>query len=395
MRHEGVPWTPVQGIVFADIKGFCMRLLDKLTRRPWMIAVGVTVFVVLWLASGALSRPPTKPAETASATAATPRVQVRLQKAEPVTRTITVYGRTAPARQVELKAETSGRVTALGIARGEPATKGQPLLKLDLRDRQARLAQARASVSEQEAAWKAQQELKPQGYVSDTQLAETRAKLQSARTELTRAELDLEYMNVRAPFNGTVQDRAVEVGDYVRAGDAVATYVDNTLLIVTGSIAEQDAGFVRVGSKATAALVTGQEVQGVIRYLAPVAEAATRTFTVELVIPNAGGKLPAGVTAEMRIPGGEVLAHRVAPSLLTLDASGELGLKTVGPGNAVEFHRVTLAQSDANGIWVTGLPDSATIIVVGQGYVSAGQAVLPVEVQPETALAAGGGGFRQ
>ena len=136
-------------------------------------------------------------------------------------------------------------------------------------------------------------------------------------------------MTVRAPFNGTVQERSVEVGDYVRPGDPVATFVDNTRLIVTGSIAEQDAGFVRVGGTATAVLVTGQEVQGRIRYLAPVAEESTRTFTVELEIPNPGGKLPAGVTAEMRIPGGEVLAYRVAPSLLTLDATGELGIKTV------------------------------------------------------------------
>ncbi len=366
-----------------------MRLVDELTRRPWLLAVSAAVLVALWLASGAFTHKPQAPVASAADARVVPRVQVRAQKAEPVTRTITVYGRTAPARTVELKAETSGRVTTLGIGRGEPATTGQPLLKLDLRDREARLAQARAGVNEQASAWKAQQELKPKGYVSDTQLAETRAKLESARTELKRAELDLEYMNIRAPFNGTVQDRAVEVGDYVRAGDPVATYVDNTRLIVTGSIAEQDAGFVQIGSKASAVLVTGQEVQGVIRYLAPVAEEATRTFTVELEIPNAGGKLPAGVTAEMRIPGGDVLAYRIAPSLLTLDANGELGLKTVNAQNQVEFHKVALAQSDANGVWVTGLPETASIIVVGQGYVSAGQPVVSVDIQPETALAAG------
>lgn len=371
-----------------------MRIVETLTRRPWLLAAGLTVFIVLWLASGALNREPTTTVGTAApptGTAATARVQIRAQQAEAVTRTISVYGRTAPARKVEIKAETSGRVTALGIARGEPAAAGQPLLKLDLRDRQARLDQARAGVSEYQSAWEGQQELKPQGYISDTQLAETRAKLEGAKAELIRAELDLEYMNVRAPFNGTVQERAVEVGDYVRAGDPVATFVDNTRLIVTGSIAEHDAGFVHVGGNATAVLVTGQEVKGQIRYLAPVAEESTRTFTVELEIPNPGGKLPAGVTAEMRIPGGEVLAFRIAPSLLTLDASGELGIKTVNAQQRVEFHRVALARSEANGVWVTGLPDASNIIVVGQGYVSAGQPVVAVEARPDTALAAGKG----
>ncbi len=372
-----------------------MRPIETLTRRPWPLAAGLTLLVLLWLASGALRRESpgadgtqgSTPAPTAVA-----RVQIRAQQAESVTRTISVYGRTAPARTVQIKAETSGRVSAVGISRGEPARAGQTLLQLDLRDRQGRLEQARASVSEYQSAWESQQALKPQGYVSDTQLAETRAKLEGARAELLRAELDLDYMTLRAPFDGTVQERAVEVGDFVRPGDPVVTFVDNTRLIVTGSIAEQDAGFVRVGGAATAALVTGQNVKGRIRYLAPVAEEATRTFTVELEISNPGGKLPAGVTAEMRIPGGEVLAYRLAPSLLTLDAGGELGVKTVDANKQVEFHRVQIARSEANGVWVTGLPESASIIVVGQGYVSAGQPVQPVEAPAETALAASQGG---
>jgi multidrug efflux system membrane fusion protein len=370
-----------------------MDMVERLTSRPWLIAVGLIAVVAVWLASGALRRevPPTadKAAGPASAAPAALRVQTRLQQAEPVVRTISIYGRTAPARKVEIKAETSGRVTALGVARGEPAAAGQAVVKLDLRDRQARLDQARASVSEHQSAWEAQQELKPQGYISDTQLAETRAKLEAARVELLRAELDLDYMTIRAPFAGSVQDRAVEVGDYVRAGDPVATFVDNTRLIVTGSLAEQEAGFVKVGDTAVAVLVTGQEARGRIRYLAPVADEATRTFTVELEIPNPRGVLPAGVTAEMRIPGGEVLAYRVAPSLLTLDAGGDLGIKTVDASNRVVFHKVEIAHSEANGVWVTGLPGSANIIVVGQGYVSEGQAVVAVAAQPETALAAG------
>lgn len=379
-----------------------MRFVDTLFRRPWMIAVALTAIVALWLASGALRSKPEITADAAApVAAATARVQVRARHAEPVTRTIRIYGRTAPARTVEIKAETSGRITALGVERGQRAKAGQVLLTLDLRDRQARLEQARAGVSEHQSAWEGQLALKPQGYVSDTQLAETRAKLEGARAELTRAELDLDYMQIRAPFDGTVQERAVEIGDYVRAGDPVATFVDNTRLVVTGSIAEQDAGFVRVGEYATAALVTGQEVKGRIRYLAPVADEATRTFTVELEIPNPSATLPAGVTAEMRIPGGEVLAYRVAPSMLTLDASGKLGIKTVDEQKRVQFYEISIAHSEPNGVWVTGLPESAEIIVVGQGYVSTGQAVQTVEAPPEeTALAAGetttkGSGSRQ
>jgi multidrug efflux system membrane fusion protein len=196
-------------------------------------------------------------------------------------------------------------------------------------------------------------------------------------------------MHIRAPFNGMLQERTVEIGDYVRAGDPVATFVDNTQLIVTGSIAEQDAGFLRIGTVATAHLVTGEVVSGKIRYIAPVADEATRTFTVELELPNPAGKLPAGVTTEMRIPAGVVLAYLVSPSLLTLDAEGELGIKTVAADGKVVFNRISIAQSGSNGIWVTGLPDQADIIVVGQGYVSAGQSVKAIPAKTQDVTAAG------
>lgn len=363
-----------------------MRIFDQLTSRPKFIAFGLAVLVALWLLSGMFGMFGNKEIEPGSAAntetaAGTMSVQFQAQVAQPVTRNLSIYGRTAPVRQVELKAETSGRVSELGVRRGALARSGSLLLKLDLRDRQARLDQARAGVNQQEAAYKGQLELKPKGYVSDTQLAETLAKLETARAELTRAELDLDYMSIRAPFDGMLQERNVEIGDYVRAGDPVATFVDNTHLIVTGSIAEQDASFVRIGTLATAHLVTGEVVSGKIRYIAPVADEATRTFTVELELPNPAGKLPAGVTTEMRIPAGVVLAYLVSPSILTLDADGELGIKTVDAAGKVIFHRISIAQSGTNGIWITGLPEQANIIVVGQGYVSAGQSVKAVPAQ--------------
>jgi multidrug efflux system membrane fusion protein len=370
-----------------------MSIASKLYARPWLLAGLVAGAVVLWLASGSLGgrkagegRQGADDAQPDSA-AATP-VQVRTQQAEPVTRFISVFGRTAPARIVDIKAETSGRVEALDAARGQQVRKGAVMVRLDLRDRQARLEQTQASVAQHQTAYEGQLELKAKGYVSDTQIAETFAKLETARADLVRAELDLEYMLIRAPFDGVIQERPVELGDYVRAGDPVLTFVDNTRLIVTASIAEQDARYVTVNNEALAKLVTGQQVRGRIRFIAPVADEATRTFTVELEVPNAGGKLPSGVTAEMQIPAGEMLAQKVSPAILSLAADGQIGVMTVAQDNRAVFTPVEIARSEPDGLWVTGLPASANIITVGQGYVSAGQIVAPVFGQQDTALAA-------
>lgn len=369
-----------------------MNMATKLYSRPWLLAGIVAAAVIAWLASGSLTGRHEEAGKAtdgaAAAAVAVPRVQVRNQRSEPITRTISVFGRTAPARLVEIKAETSGRIERIDAARGEQVRQGAVMLRLDLRDRQARLDQARAGVAQHQTAYEGQLELKAQGYVSETQIADTLAKLEAAKAELLRAQLDLDYMVIRAPFDGVIQERKVEQGDYVRAGDPVITFVDNTRLIVTASIAEQDARFVSVEGTAVAKLVTGEQVRGRIRYIAPVAEEATRTFTVELEVPNASGKLPAGVTAEMQIPAGEVPAQKVSPAILSLAADGRIGVKTVDAQNRVVFNAVEIARSEPDGVWVTGLPATARIITVGEGYVSAGQQVEPVAGQQDTALAA-------
>jgi multidrug efflux system membrane fusion protein len=368
-----------------------MSIATRLYTRPWLLAGLVATAVVLWLLSGSLGGPKApaeKQASTQADVAEPTRVQVRTQRAEPVTRVISVFGRTAPARVVEIKSETSGRVETFQAPRGQLLRKGALMVRLDLRDRRARLEQAQASVAQHQTAYEGQLELKTRGYVSDTQIAETLAKLETAKAELVRAELDLEYMLIRAPFDGFIEERPVEIGDYVRAGDPVLTFVDNTRLIVTASVAEQEARFVTANQEALAKLVTGQQVRGRIRYVAPVAEEATRTFTVELEIPNADGKLPAGVTAEMRIPAGVVMAQKVSPAILSLDAEGRIGVMIVGTQDRAAFVPVEITRSEPDGVWVTGLPETANIITVGQGYVSAGQKVVPVFGQQETALAA-------
>ena len=369
-----------------------MNIKQVIADRPWILAICVSLLVVLWMWSGTLNdEAPTTSGNVIAggqSDSSLTRVQVRTQVAEPIVRYISVNGRTAPARIVALNAETDGRVTTIEAERGERLKQGEMILRLDLRDRQARLEQARASVREHETRYQAQLKLKSEGYVSDTQIAETLAQLEGARAELKRAELDLQYMLIRAPFDGVLQERDVEVGDFVRAGDPVATYVDNTQIIVTGTIAEQDARFARVGDVATAVLITGQTVEGLIRYVSPVADESTRTFTVELEIPNPDGALPAGVTAEMRVPGGKSLAQKISPSILTLDADGNVGVKVIDEYNRAVFYIVQIAQSEPDGVWGTGLPETANIIVVGQGFVAIGQEVEPVFAESDTALAA-------
>jgi len=358
--------------------------------KSWFVSAGIVVAVTLWIASGSFGNTEDEdtainPGVTATAKIA---VRVRTQSAEEVMRTIVVNGKTAPARTAQLSAETDGRIEYIGADRGANLERGNLIVRMDERDRAARLAQAEATVKQREVEYEARARLKSESYVSEAQLQEALALLESARAELTRAQLDLQYMSVRAPFAGALQARKVEIGDFVVRGDPIATFVDNRTVIVSANLSEFDARFVDVGDTAEARLATGETVNGRIRYVAPVADDATRTFVVELEVANADGKLRAGGTAELRVPAEKVFAHRISPSLLTLDDAGNVGVKIINDAGKVEFVVADIALSSNEGIWIAGLPVTATIITVGQGYVADGAVVNSIpEDDIETAVA--------
>ena len=197
--------------------------------KSWITSAGITVAIALWLASGHIGggnksyetdqNPLIAPVPHAS-------VRVRHQIAEEVTRSIIVNGRTAPARIVELNAETDGRVVSVGAARGDRFDVGDIIVQLDERDRRARFTQAEATVKQRELEFEARARLKGDSYVSEAQVQEAEALLEAAKAELTRACLDMDYMVIRAPFDGALQERQVEIGDFVKLGDPVATIVD-------------------------------------------------------------------------------------------------------------------------------------------------------------------------
>ena len=359
--------------------------------KSWLISAAITLAIAMWLVSGQVGNADGNANVTPVASQQSeirPNVRVRRQTAEEVTRIITVNGRTAPARVVDINAETDGRVVSVGRERGDRLDRGDVIVNLDERDRRARLAQAEATVKQRELEFAAREKLLGDNYVSEAQLQEAAALLEAAKAELRRSELDIDYMVIRAPFDGALQDRQVEVGDFVKRGDPVASFVDDRTLIVSASISEYDAHYITKGKQGTAELATGEIVSGFVRYMAPVADEATRTFNVELAIDNAAGAYRAGMTARLMIPGETVLAQRVSPSLLTLDDEGNLGVKTLNDAGVVEFHRADIVMSSSDGIWIAGLPHLTTLITVGQGFVNEGALVEAIpENDIDTAVA--------
>lgn len=352
--------------------------------RSLLIASGLAIAVVVWMSTGLLRQggssasivPDARPESGRTAMAVT----VLNSQARQVSREIAISARTEPNRRVDIAAETEGRVIAVEAERGMALSGGDPIVVLDMRDRRVRAEEAEALVRQRELEYQGAVRLRDREFMSESQIAEADALLAAARANLARIRLEMEQTVIKAPFAGVLEERQVELGGLVRVGDTIGTLVDTNPLIVTGHINEGDIDAVKAGDKGQARLLDGEQVSGTVRYIAPAAAESTRTFRVELAIPNPGNRLRAGMSAEILLPGGEVTAHRVTPALLSLDEDGVVGVKTVDGENIVRFFPVDIVHTDPDGgIWITGPPPQARVIVVGQGFVTPGENVRPVD----------------
>ena len=116
---------------------------------------------------------------------------------------------------------------------------------------------------------------------------------------------------------------------------------------------------------------------GQVTFLSRSADPATRTFRVEIEVPNPDLRIRDGQTAEIAISSAGVKAHLLPQSSLTLDNEGALGVRMVDEKDMVVFAPVSVMRDTIDGIWVTGLPEVANVILVGHEYVTAGVTVAP------------------
>jgi multidrug efflux system membrane fusion protein len=194
---------------------------------------------------------------------------------------------------------------------------------------------------------------------------------------------------VRAPWPAVVHDVAVEVGQaaFSMAGREIATLVALDPMLAVVEVAERKLAGVKVGDMAEVRLVTGESASGKIRFVAKTASQVTRTYRVEIELPNADGSIPDGITAEVFVPLAPVLATRVPRSALTFSSAGELGVRTVDARDFVGFAPVTVAEDEQSYMWVRGIADGSLVIVQGQDFVREGQKVEPVGTAELTATA--------
>lgn len=347
-------------------------------------AIAVLVATTAWVATGKFSsvgsaseeaqtvaeRPENKPAEAQVViVASAPQVDH--------SRTIRISGRTAADKRSELALRASGIVAELPVSKGDLLSTGDLILRLETEGKESAVESARQVLAQREAEAEAADRLAKSGNLARLQLDGARSALATARSQLEAAEADLARITVSAPFAGIIDRVDVELGASVQQGQEIATLIKLDPVIAVGEVSENNLGSVDVGDAADVRLVNGSTVKGTVRFVSREASQQTRTFRVEVAIPNPDRKIPAGMTAEISIHAEPVQAVALPRSVVTLNRHGELGVRAVDRDSKVIFYPIDLLDDTPRALFLAGIPADANIIVSGQDLVTEGDVVKP------------------
>ena len=342
------------------------------------------VAITLWLLSGIFFKAPEEPVPTVQDQglrgAPLVRVRTRQSLAQPRMLYQSLRGKTASKRSAAVAAETAGRVVARAVERGDWVAKGDLLCELAVDDRAANVQEARANLKQVQIEYEGAKTLKAKGLVSDSRIAQLEAQQEAASAALSRQELNLARTRITSPFSGVVETLPLNEGDFAQFGSVCATVVDLDPLLVTANVSEKDIHLMTEGQAVTAQTSSGETLEGAVSFVGNQSDEATRTYPLEITVPNPDFRVRAGLTAVINVRTREVRAHRVSPALFSLNDEGVLGLRSVDENDRVVFYPVEIVEDAIDGAWVTGLPDAVELITVGQEFVAAGQLV---ETEPD------------
>lgn len=361
-----------------------------------LLALVVLVAAALWVATGhfaAVGSETPEPATTETASepvAETPKRTVAIVRAElaDYARQIRISGVTEADKLAVLAARSNGVVQELAAEPGDTVERGAVVMLLEGEDVRAAVKTAQdqlAQAAEQLAVGEA---LNAKGSLPETQLTARRAAKSAAEGALSQAQADADRLSLVAPFSGTIDAVNVEEGEWVQQGTPIATLIALDPIVVKAEVAERDVIHVVVGAKARVRLVSGVELEGTVKHLARKASDKTRTFALEVDLPNPDGAIPSGMTAELRLTAATQPALMVPRSVLTLNEAGQVGVRVVEEGDIAAFAAVELIDDIEGGFVVTGVPQGARVIVAGQDLVRDGDPVLVQELTRAEAEAA-------
>ena len=353
------------------------------------------------------------------------RVESQIIFSEEINKSITLQGQTIHNRIIDIKSETTGNIVNKNYKRGKIVTSDELLVEISIEDRQEFLnsyikelernkkeilineqkrdnliLKTKEQIKLYEIEYQSAQQLIDKGLSSksklslasfnlanarsnlmdielnyQSQVANLEAQLANIKSKIKNIKIDIDNTKIGSPFSGIINDSYIEIGDYVRPGNVLFSVVDLNPIKIQGYLSESDINDVSVGTKAVVINSNSITKTGEITFISPTAETATRTFEITIEANNDDLLFKSGITASISIKGSTIKAHKISPSILTLQDDGSVGVKAIDEKNTVVFYPIKKEIDTIDGMWVSGLPNETKIITTGQEYVTVGQII--------------------
>lgn len=347
------------------------------------IAILIFIALCLWMATGLIKKNNTEAEAKQGEKTKITAVRTISIEAEEKEISMKLRGKTEAKRVVDVTAQIAGVIKRTAVERGQYVKKGDVLCEIDEEDRYAQLARAKASVEKAQIDYDGSKKLYDDKMISSSTLAASKALLEAEKSQLKLAELNVDYLVMRAPFDAYVEHRAANEGALIERGGVCARLIDESTLLVTSHVSEKQIQSIQLGQEAFAKLIDNSQLAAKITFLGRSADQSTRTYRIEAQLDTQDMVPRDGLTAELVIPLNTVLAHHITPAVLALNEQGDIGVKIVDEDEVVRLVPVQIVAEDVEGVWIVGLQQRVRLIVVGQELVADKEVVSVREINSQ------------
>ena len=278
---------------------------------------------------------------------------------------------------VIVRAEQSGRITALNFKEGQPVRRGQVLVQLDDSVARAELEQARANQKLGKAKFDRAVELKQRNFISGQAQDEAENAMRVADATVSLADAKLSKLTIKAPFSGTVGLRTASTGDYVKDGQDIVNLEKTDPIKVDFKVPEIFQSKIIVGQALSVALdaLPGQPFTGKVVAMNPQLDTAGRAVVLRAQMDNRTGVLKPGMFARVRLTLADTGETVVVPEQsVAMQGEDQIMFKVID-GRAMRTKVEVGQRRDGKVEIVEGVNGSDTIVIAGWQRLRDGAAV--------------------
>ena len=209
---------------------------------------------------------------------------------------------------------------------------------------------------------------------AEVEISQSQARLAMAKSNLAVLRDQLAKSTIKAPSDGWLETMHLEAGEQIGAGAPAATILDMAEVTIIVAVPQTNIGQVSIGDPVSIDVAGVGLRKGAVSKIASITSSTTRTFDVEVSVPNANRELRAGMTVEASIDVGFQPAFGMSPAHLSVAGDGSLTAK-IDMGGTVRVVPVELVRSGVEQVFVSGLEDGARLLTFGQAFVEDGDDV--------------------